>query len=77
MPEKKSKAEKYQLEAIEIREKLSEINPESFNPDLAVSYFNYAIFKQDANYYSKALALAKTVPDNPYCRQIIRALEGK
>ncbi len=68
------KAEKYYLQAIAIREKLASKNPERFNPNLAVSYFNFAIFSDDDSYFAKALELAKTRPDDPYCRQIIAAL---
>ena len=71
------KAEEYYLKAIAIREKLAESAPERFNPGLAVSYFNYAIFSDDKSYFAKALALAKTCPSNPYCRQIIDRLSKR
>ena len=69
-------AEEYCLKAIKLKEGLAKRNPARYNPDLAASYFNYAIFKKDVSYLEKALSLAKTRPDHPYCRQIIKALEG-
>lgn len=71
------KAKKYYKKSIETYEKLAMIDSKRFNPNLAISYFNYANFISDEMYYEKALALAKTNPDNPYCRRIIEALEGK
>ncbi len=68
--------ESYKKELI-VGEKLTKNAPKRFNHILATSYFNYAIFVNDEMYYEKALALAKTNPDNPYCRRIIEALEGK
>ena len=71
-----NQAEHYYFEAIRLREELANNNPERYNPDLATSYYNYGIFKNDKNYFDKALNLAKSQPDNPYCRQIISALEN-
>lgn len=68
------KAEAYYLKAIEIRESLARENPERFNPDLATSFFNYAIFTGNDSYFEKAFELAKTRPDHPICKQIIVAL---
>lgn len=69
-------AERYYLKAIEIREELAKVNPERFNPDLAVSYFCYALFSGNDVYFKKALELAKTRPDNPCCKIIIEAVEN-
>ena len=69
-----AKAEHFYLLAIEIYEQLAKENPERFNPDLAVSYFNYAIFSENNTFFEKALQLAKTQPDHPMCRKIIKAL---
>ncbi len=71
------KAEDYYNKAIEIYKKLAETNPERFIPNLAVNYFNYAIFTQNDNFFKKALQLAKIMPGNKYCKQIINALEGE
>ena len=66
-----NKAEDYYLKAIKIREDLAKANPERFNPDLAVTYFNYGIFSKNDEYLKKALSIAKTQPNNPYCKVII------
>lgn len=71
------KAKKYLKQAIELYKKLAESNFERFNPVLAVGYFNYAIFSQEEIWLEKALVLAKTMPDNSYCKQIIDALQDK
>ena len=65
------KAEDYYLKAIKIREDLAKTNPKRFNPYLAVAYFNYGIFSKKDEYFKKALSIAKTHPNNPYCKIII------
>ena len=70
------KAGGYYLKAIGIREDLVKTNPERFNPDLAVTYFNYGIFSKDVEYFKKALSIAKTQPNNPYCKAIIDKLKS-
>lgn len=67
-------AKYYYKKAIEIRKQLAEDNPERYSANLATSYYNYGIFTDNEDYFDKALALAKTQPDNPYCRQIISTL---
>ena len=42
-----------------------------------MSYFNYSIFKKDYTYFSKALALAKTMPEDTRFQKIIEVVEGK
>ena len=51
-------------------------NPERYNADLAMSYYNYGLFINEKKYFVMALKLAKKQPDNPYCRRIIDALEN-
>lgn len=63
--------EDYYLKAIGIKEILVKTNPERFNPGLAATYFNYGIFSKDDEYFKKALSIAKTQPNNPYCKVII------
>ena len=70
------KAEEYYLKAIGIREDLVKTNPERFNPDLAVTYFNYGIFSKNDEYFKKALSIAKTQPNNPYCKVIINSFKN-
>lgn len=72
---KTEQAEYYYKKAIEIYESLAGENPERYNVYLAVSYYNYGIFTNKEEHFDKALDLAKTQPDNPYCRKIISALE--
>ncbi|MBR5478764.1 MAG: tetratricopeptide repeat protein, partial [Clostridia bacterium] len=69
------KAEEYYLKSIGIYEKLASENPDRYEPDLAAIYFNYAIFRKSDDMFEKALALAKTQPDHPMCKEIIAALE--
>ena len=75
-----TKAEEYFLKDIEIREKLAAENPERYNSDLAVSYYNMGLFysnsakKKCKMYKKKALALAKTCTHDPLCRKIIEVL---
>ena len=73
---KPEKVEKYYLDAIRIIERLAAENPDRYSADLAVSYFNFAIFKNDGSYFERAYKLALTAPDNPYCRQIIGAMNN-
>ena len=70
------KAECYYIKAIKIRKQLVKYNPERYNADLADSYYSYGFFTDNEEYFDKALTLAKTQPDNPYCRQIISTLEN-
>lgn len=73
---KPEQAEDYYTKAIEIYEVLAEENPERYNADLAMSYYNYGLFINEKKYFVMALKLAKKQPDNPYCRRIIDALEN-
>ncbi len=75
--DKSEQAVKYYLKAMKIREKLVDENPKRFSSDLAVSYYNFALLNKDINYLRKALGLAKTLPNDPLCKQIIEAAEGK
>lgn len=70
------KAGEYFFKAIKICEHLTSENSENSDPVFAVSFFNYAIFSKNTDYFDKALKLAKTNPDNPYCKQIIESLEN-
>ncbi len=69
------KAEEFYLKAIDIRKPLAERNPDRFAPDLATSYFNYAILKNDDSYFQKAYEWAKKSSHSPYSRQIIDQLK--
>ena len=53
------------------------ISPDRFSSELAIGYFNYAVFMQDDIYFQKALVLAKTMPNNLYCKKIIDVLKDK
>lgn len=70
------KAECYYIKVIKIRKQLVKYNPERYNADLADSYYSYGFFTDNEEYFDKALTLAKTQPDNPYCRRIISTLEN-
>ena len=69
------KTKDYYLKAIELYKSLTKENSENrFVPDLAGSYYNYAMLIDDENYFAKALTIAKQYPDNPICKQIIEKL---
>ncbi len=45
---------------------------EDSDADLATTYFNYGIFLGDTEYLDKALDIAETRPDNPFCKVITK-----
>lgn len=56
----------YYIKAIETSEKIVLKNPERFNPHLAITYYNFSGFNNQ--YLEKAYQIAKSYPDNIYCK---------
>lgn len=65
----------YYRKSIKIYVQLAKYNPERYNGALAINFYRYGNISNESKYFNKALKLAKMQPDNPYCRQIISALE--
>lgn len=66
----------YYRKSIKIYVQLAKYNPERYNGALAINFYRYGNISNESKYFNKALKLAKMQPDNPYCRQIISALEN-
>lgn len=83
MRKKPKSAKPYVEKAIEINEPLSKIYPEQFTPILASCYLNYALTVSGFNlmkrmrYINKVIALAKTQPEAPACKEILEHFKVK
>jgi tetratricopeptide (TPR) repeat protein len=71
------KAKHYYLKAISADEELVKINPNIFEIHLVTDYYNYAVFKNDNDYFKKAFELAEKNSDLPECKQIFEQLKDK
>lgn len=76
-------AEMYIKKAIDIFGPLSKMYPEQFAPILASCYLNYSLAVTDFNlikkikYLNKSIALAKTQPEDPACKEILEHFKVK
>ena len=70
------KAEKYFLDAIEIRERLVKKNAAVYEPDLAISCFLFSLNSKDKTYLDRAYEIAKRRQDDPMCGKLMKDIES-